>query len=108
MYVEFKQREKTEAIRVVKRDLHGADQQQLYKQARKIGDLDTGFHIIVLQNGLVEFDRDIKAVASHRLPYNEESLYVLVDTPKQINAAQHNTLARLSIEYALPLIYNEV
>lgn len=107
MFVKFRKRKTTDAMRVVIRDIHGADREQLYKKSRKIGDLDTGFHIVILSNGLVEFDRDIKAVASHRLPYNEESLYVLVDATEKPNDAQRNSLTRLSIEYGLPIEYVE-
>lgn len=105
MNIKFKKRETTEALCVVLRHINGADRLTLFKQSRKLGDLDTGFHIILLDNGLIEYDRDIKAVAGHDLPDNETNIFILVDASKAPNDAQKNSLQRLSIEFGLPIKY---
>lgn len=107
--LKFRQREETERIGVFFRDLHGADKDKLYKKARRLGDLDTSFHIILLRSGLEEYDRDIKAVAGSNLPDNETSICVLVDAPskKKMNDAQSLALQRFSIWYDLPLKFYE-
>lgn len=109
LLIQFRKRQRTDNLCVVLRNLNHADRDKLYRQARKLGDLDTGYHIIVLDNGLEEYDRDIKAVAGHKLPNNETNIYILVDSPNnKLNDAQRNTLNRLSIQFGLDIKQVEV
>lgn len=107
----FKQRLETEQICVVCRKFkNGETKADIYKQSRRFGGLDTGFHIIIYNTGLVETDREITAVAGRTMPYFDTSIYVLLDAPNKthITDAQKLALERLTIQYDLPIKYIEV
>lgn len=88
----------------------GLSQDKLYKLARRKGELDTGYHIILHANGDMEHDRDIDAVAMCDFPDYETSIYVLADAKdtKHLSDAQHAAIEFLEVTYSLPIKYVEV
>lgn len=109
----FKERLETKQICVVCRDLKGKRKKELFKAAYRIGEVDTGYHFIIYNNGLFDTDREIKAVAGYNLPECENSVYVLADTlghPK-VSDAQIFVLNELKAKFNVPIKFlkdNEV
>lgn len=101
----FKERTETTQICVVLRNLKGKRKRELFREAYRQGEVDTGFHFIVFNNGLFETDREIKAVAGYNLPEGETSVYVLADTlgRKKISDAQQYVLNELKAHYNVPI-----
>lgn len=97
----FKQRTTTSFIHVDMRDLKGANAEKLFKQARRNGELDTGYHYILSNTGIFEKDREENAVAQHNFPDSDTSLYVLADTDKlnRLNDAQNAAMRYLYGKY---------
>lgn len=108
----FKERTETTQICVVLRNLKGKRKKELFRAAYRQGEVDTGYHFIVTNNGLFETDREIKAVAGYNLPECETSVYVLMDTlgHKKISDAQQYVLNELQANLKVPVkfITNEV
>lgn len=103
--IKFRKRPETIQICVVLRDLKGKKKADLFKEAYRCGEVDTGYHYIVANNGLFETDREIKAVAGHNLPECENSIYVLADTlgHNKISDAQKFLLNELQRTYDVPI-----
>lgn len=101
----FKKRATTERICVVLKAFNGADKQKLYSNARKRGYLDTGFHIIMYHSGLMDYDREMDAIADASLPNNSTSIYVLAEyrDKKQLSDAQKVALTNLGYDLDLPI-----
>lgn len=101
----YKERTETKQIIVCLKNLKGANKQKLFKAAYRNGELDTGYHILLFNNGLFENDREIRAVAGYNLPECENSIYVLADTlgHKKISDAQFHVLNELKAQYGVPI-----
>lgn len=97
--MEFKKRLTTTAIRLVKQNLNGLDKEALYKKARRQGEFDTGYHFIIHNDGTLENDRHIEAVAQWSFEDYESSLYVLVDTTGKLSDAQRLVLRGIAEKY---------
>lgn len=97
--MEFKQRLTTTAIRLVKQNLNGLDKEALYKKARRQGEFDTGYHFIIHNDGTLEVDRPVDAVAQWDFEGYETSLYVLVDTIGKLSDAQRLVLRSITDQY---------
>lgn len=101
----FRERPETTQICVVLRNLKGKKKADLFREAYRCGEVDTGYHFIMANNGLFETDREIKAVAGHSLPECENSIYVLADTlgHNKISDAQQFMLNELKRTYDVPI-----
>lgn len=99
--MKFKQRTTTSFIHVDMRNLKGANAEKLFKQARRCGELDTGYHYILNNTGIFEKDREEKAIAQHNFPDYDTSLYVLADTNNlgKLNDAQNAAMRYLYGRY---------
>lgn len=97
--MEFKKRTITTSIRVVKQNLNGLDKEALYKKARRLGEFDTGYHFIIHNDGNLEEDRPIDAVAQWNFEEYETSLYVLADTAGKLSDAQRLVLRGITEQY---------
>ena len=99
--MKFKQRESTQFIHVDMKNLKGAGVEKLFKEARRNGELDTGYHIILSNTGLCETDREKGAVAQYNFPDANCSLYILADTGKidKLNDAQNAALRQVLQDY---------
>lgn len=97
--MKFKKRLTTTSIRLVKQDLKGLDKEALYKKARRLGEFDTGYHFIIHNDGTVEIDRPVDAVAQWDFEGYETSLYVLMDTTGKISDAQRLVLKNITDQY---------
>lgn len=101
----YKEREDTKQICVVCKNLKGKRKAELFKAAYRSGEMDTGYHFILYNNGLFETDREIKVVAGYNLPESENSVYVLADTlghPK-VSDAQKFVLNELQANLQVPI-----
>lgn len=103
----FKLRKETKYFCVVKK-LVCKDAAQLYKEARRRGDLDTGYHYIVDSLGNITTDRPSEAVAGWNLKDNEVSVYVLVDANKKLNDSQKLVVHNLQNTYYPKTKYKEI
>lgn len=110
MRVRFRQRATTENIYACVKPLGNATKDKLYKEARRAGELDTGYHIIIHNDGSVEYDRDINAIAQYDFIDNETSIYCLLDAKdiKHITDAQKVILEDLTRMYRIKIKYVEV
>lgn len=98
--MEFKQRLTTTAIRVVKHPLKGVGKETLYKEARRRGEFDTGYHFILHHDGNLEVDRLETAVAQWDFEGYKTSLYVLADCPNgKLSDAQRLVLRSITEKY---------
>jgi hypothetical protein len=96
----FTQRNTTKFFHVVKKDNGGRTLKQLYKEARRLGELDTGYHFIVDRYGNIDADRPVEAVAGWELPDSDTSIYVLVDCKdKKLNDSQRVAILSLRESY---------
>ena len=95
----FKKRLTTTSIRVIKQPLNGLDKEALYKKARRQGEFDTGYHFIIHNDGTLEADRPIEAVAQWNFEEYESSLYVLADTTGKLSDAQRLVLRGVAENY---------
>lgn len=91
----FKKREETKFLYVVKEDLKGAKKDTLFRNARKSGEFDTGYHFILSKTGILETDRDKECVAGWELQDNLVSVYVLADSTGKLTDAQHAVIKEL-------------
>lgn len=96
---DFRQRAATDHIYVAKQDTFGKSLWQLYCQARRKGELDTGYHYILRSDGTLEADRPTEAVAQWDFKDSETSLYVLAEAKDKLSSAQHLTLTQLQEQY---------
>lgn len=105
----FKERTETKQICVVLKDLKGKRKKELFKAAYRLGEVDTGYHFIVYNNGLFDTDREIKAVAGYHLPECENSVYVLADTlgHQKVSDAQKFVLNELQANLEVPIKFIE-
>lgn len=80
----FKKREETLHIYIVLKDNLPKDftKDSLFRQARLMGELDTGYHYILHNTGVLETDRDQDCVAQYDFPEYRTSLYVLAESIK--------------------------
>ncbi len=79
----FRKREETLFIYIVLKELpKDFSKDSLYRQARREGELDTGYHIILHNTGLIETDREQDCVAQYDFPDFDKSLYVLAESVK--------------------------
>lgn len=110
MRLRFRQRATTDNIYAHVKDLKNKTKDRLYKEARRLGELDTGYHIIIHNDGSTEYDRDINAVAQYDFVDNETSIYVLCDAKdiKHITDAQKVVLEDLRRLYKIEIQYVEV
>ena len=110
MRLRFRQRATTDNIYAHVKDIKNKTKDRLYKEARRLGELDTGYHIIIHNDGSAEYDRDINAVAQYDFENNETSIYVLCDAKdiKHISDAQKVILEELRRLYKLEIKYVEV
>ena len=99
--MEFRKRLYTDHIYVVKTDLNGATRDQLYKAARRAGELDTVYHYILHNDGTVEIDRQPNTcVAQYNFENANTSVYILADCKKgKLSDAQRIILVRISKEF---------
>ena len=79
----FRKREETLFIYIVLKELpKGFTKDSLFIQARRCGGLDTGYHYILHNTGVLETDRDQEGVACFDFPDYDKSLYVLCEDIK--------------------------
>lgn len=80
----FKKREETLFIYIVLKDNLPKDftKDSLFREARLRGELDTGYHFILHNTGILEADRDKDCVAQYDFPEYRTSLYVLAESIK--------------------------
>lgn len=99
--MKFRQRVSTEYIHVDLKNLKGQGVDKLFKQARRDGEFDTGYHYILSNTGLFETDREEGAVAQHDYPDYDSSLYILADTDglDKLNDAQNAALRDIYKKY---------
>ena len=97
--MEFKKRLCTISIRIVKQPLNGLTKEMLYKKARRNGEFDTGYHFIIHNDGNLEVDRPIDAVAQWNFEEYETSLYILADTVGKLSDAQRLVLRSITEKY---------
>lgn len=92
--LKFKQRKSTDAIIVVEKNIANASVNDLRAEAKRLGDFDIGYHLIVYQDGALGYGREMTAPAGHDLPHCDTSLYVLVDVGNEgkISDAQKKAL----------------
>lgn len=101
MRMQFKKRERTDYIYVVKKLLKGATLTSLFKQARRAGEFDTGYHYIMRNTGELETDRSpADTVAQYNFPDNTVSLYILADCYNgKLSDAQKLVLSDIAKKY---------
>lgn len=99
--MEFKKRLSTDHVYVVKKFLNDATKDQLYKAARRAGELDTGYHYILHNDGSVEEDRQPNTcVAQYDFENANTSLYILADCKKgKLSDAQRLILASITKDF---------
>ncbi len=98
----FRKREETQYIYVVLKELPvGFTKDSLFIAARRAGELDTGYHIILHNTGEMEFDRNKEAVAQYDFPDCDKSLYVLAESLKggKLTDAQRKRLPEIQKMY---------
>ena len=79
----FRKREETLYIYIVLKELpKDFTKDSLFIAARRAGELDTGYHIILHNTGLLEYDREQDCVAQYDFPDYDKSLYVLAESVK--------------------------
>ena len=79
----FRRREETLFIYIVLKELpKDFSKDSLYVQARRSGEFDTGYHLILHNTGVLEHDRDLDCVAQYDFPDYDKSLYVLAESVK--------------------------
>lgn len=99
----FKRRQETTQICIVVRDCKQVSLKRLYAEARRRGQLDTGFHIYIGRNGSIMYDRDINAIAQYNFPDNETSIYILCDSGTgKVTDAQKICIDELEELYEIP------
>lgn len=101
MQMKFKKRASTDYIYVVKKQLKGASLATLFKQARRAGEFDTGYHYLLHNTGEIEVDRaPADTVAQYNFPDNTVSLYILADCYNgKLSDAQRLILADIVKQY---------
>ena len=97
----FRKREETKFIYIVLKELPvGFTKDSLFIAARRAGELDTGYHIILHNTGEMEFDREKEAVAQYDFPDWQESFYVLAESIKgKLTDAQRKRLPEIQQMY---------
>ena len=81
---EYRKREETKYIYVVLKELpEDFTKDSLFVSARRAGELDTGYHIILHNTGEIEYDRPMDSVAQYDFPDYQVSLYVLAEKMKK-------------------------
>ena len=84
MVMEYKKREETKYIYIVLQELpQDFTKDSLFVSARRAGELDTGYHIILHNTGDIEYDRPLDSVAQYDFPDYSTSLYVLAEMVKK-------------------------
>lgn len=79
----FRKREETLFIYIVLKELpKDFTKDSLFREARLRGELDTGYHFILHNTGILEADRDKDCVAQYDFPEYRTSLYVLAESIK--------------------------
>lgn len=91
----FRKRTFTEWLAIVKKPLKGATKETLLSEARRLGEFDTGYHFIIHNDGSIEADRDIEAVAQWDFKDNATSIYVLCDTDGSLTDSQRIAVSDL-------------
>lgn len=79
----YKKREKTDFIIFEYKDTGCKDFETFYKQQRREGNLDTGYHFYVDKDGCISHDRPIDKVAGYDKQDSERSVYVLFEGKKR-------------------------
>ena len=77
----FKKRKATDKVFIVFNNCERAKFDTVYRNARRKGEYDTGFHFYIDINGYVTSDRELNDVAQYDFICSETSVYVLVDAP---------------------------
>ena len=103
--MKFNKRKETKYFHVILRNTCKT-YKQLFNEARRRGELDTGFHYVVDALGLVVSDRPEDAVAGWDLTDANCSIYVLVDAKKEMNDSQKLVVKKLYKKYSA-LTYKE-
>lgn len=105
--MKFKKRLDTKYLYLIHKDLQGKTLQQLYIEARRQGNFDTGYHFVLFNNGFLEADRNVECVADCTFENNEESIYVLVDSQGKLSDSQRLTLREFLNNYKTLEVKNE-
>lgn len=108
MRIKFKNRNRTDYLRVNTITLRNISYDNLIRHFRQQGKIDTGHHIILYNDGRQEFDRDINAVAPLDFMDNDKSIYVLAEARdcKHLSDAQKVVLRKLQTEFNVPIKFN--
>ena len=77
--MKFKERLATNYIYVVLKNLDNKSAHQLFVEARRKGEFDTGYHLILHNDGNIENDRNIDCVAQWNFENADCSIYILAD-----------------------------
>ena len=93
--LKFKQRTCTDWFYIIKKPINGADKEALVNAARRLGEFDSGYHFIIQNDGTVEADRDVNAVAQWDFKDNTTSIYILCDTSGNLTDSQRIAVSDL-------------
>lgn len=96
MKILFRERKKTLYVLMDIQDSPYGSLREFHRACRVLGEIDTGYHFFVNPQGEIETDRDIKAIAGHKLPANDVSIAIHIQSPKgAITDSQEFTVGNL-------------
>lgn len=84
MKMTLRKRKETLRLLIDLKDIGCETYMQYYRACRAGGEIDTGYHYFVSEQGNLETGREPQAIAGWHLPHNETTIAVIVMSPEGV------------------------